>query len=46
MPPDRYREQFWTYHRVISEYIGICRGELFALGLDGYAEELGDIGLH
>ena len=43
MPSDRYREQFWTYHRVISEYVGICRDELFALGLDGYAGELADI---
>ena len=43
MPPDRYREQFWNYHRVISEYVRICRGELFALGLDGYAEELADV---
>ena len=43
MPAERYREQFWTYHRVISEYIGICRSELFAMGLDGYAEELADI---
>lgn len=43
MPPDRYCEQFWTYHRVISEYVGICRGELVALGLDGYAGELTEV---
>ena len=43
MPPDRYREQFRGYHRVISEYVGICRGELLALGLDGYAGELADV---
>ncbi len=43
MLPDRYREQFWTYHAVISEYIRICSGELFVLGLESYAEELADI---
>ena len=43
MLPDRYREQFWTYHRAISEYTGICRRQLFALGLDSYAEELAEI---
>lgn len=40
---DLYREQFWTYHRAISEYVSISCRELSALGLDGYAAELADI---
>jgi hypothetical protein len=43
MLPDQYREQSWTYNRVISEYIRICGGELFDLELESYAEELADI---